>query len=75
MNGVVADFGEAEDTFNLGDEKRQFLSKLGVVPGVLNKVQQLFAYQIFQRVAKSETPLYALCGFTLGDPSPMKFYC
>jgi len=40
----------------------------------LIKVQQLFVYQIFQRVAKSEALLYALCSFALGDPSPMKLY-
>jgi hypothetical protein len=74
MNGVIADFGEAEDAFNLDDESRQFLGKLGVVCGSVNTVQQLFAHQLFQRVAKSETLLYALCGFALGDPSPMKFY-
>jgi len=61
-------------TFNLGHEIWQFLGEFGVVPGGLNKVQQLFAHQIFQRVAKSETLLYVLRGFALRIPSPMKFY-
>jgi hypothetical protein len=48
--------------------------KIGVVLGGLGEVQQLFAQQIFQRVAKSKPLLYALRGFALFNPSPMTFY-
>ena len=59
MHGVVADFGEAEYAFNSGDEPWQFLRKLRMVLSSLDEVQQLFAHQIFQRVAKSKLLLYA----------------
>jgi len=74
MHGVVADFGETEHAFNSGDETWQFLRKLRMVPGGLHEVQQLFAHQIFQRIAKSKLLLYAQRGFTLFNPSAMKFY-
>jgi hypothetical protein len=45
-----------------------------MVLGGLDEVQQFLAHQIFQRVVKSKMLLYALRGFALFNPSPMKFY-
>jgi hypothetical protein len=50
------------------------LRKLTVVLGGLDEVQQLFAHQIFQRVAKSKPLLYKLRCFALFNQSPIKFY-
>jgi hypothetical protein len=45
-----------------------------MVLGSLDEVQQLFAHQIFQRIAKPKLLLYAQRGFALFNPSTMKFY-
>jgi hypothetical protein len=74
VHRVVADLGQAEHAFNLGPRNMAVPPQIRVVPGGVNEVQKLFAHQIFQRVAKSEALLYALRGFALCNPSPMKFY-
>jgi hypothetical protein len=74
VHGVVADFGEAEQAFSLGDKIRQFLCKLRVVPDGFDEVQQLLAPQIFPRVAKSKLLLYVQRGLALFNPSVMKCY-
>jgi hypothetical protein len=38
------------------------------VLGGLNEAQQFLPHEIFQRIAKSKTLLYALCGCALFNP-------
>jgi hypothetical protein len=74
MHRVVGELAEAEQTFDLGNEVRQFLRKFRIQRGSLDKAQQFFTHQISQRVANSKMLLYALRGLALFNPSPMKFY-
>jgi hypothetical protein len=65
---IVAHFGDAKDTLYLGNKRRELLRKQRIVLGGLDEVQQLLPDEIFQRIAKSKTLLYALGGCALFNP-------
>jgi len=59
VHGIVADLGEAEQTFDFRYRIRQFLRKLGMALGGFDEVRQFLGNQTFQCVVKSKLVLYA----------------
>jgi hypothetical protein len=70
--GVRSDLRWTEHALNLGQEVGQFPFKLQTLRACVDKIQELFPDQIFERTREPETPLYVTRCFALLDPLPMK---
>lgn len=61
-----------EHALDLGEEVRQFALEVRMHLACIDKTQELFTDQIFERAEKPEALPYVSSGVALRNPSPMK---
>lgn len=72
VTNVASELRQAEHALDLGEEVRQFALEVRMHLACIDKTQELFTDQIFERAEKPEALPYVSSGVALRNPSPMK---
>ena len=72
---VASELGQAEQALDFSEEVRQFAFEMRMPLARIDKMQELFSDQIFERTDKPEAMPYVARRVALRNPLPMKVSC